>query len=77
MAAKSIFGGLLAQLVIFVAPVSDSHAAAEPPQCVNISPNTTQCVTNGSTQIVTTPARRTFNYGFPWFGWSGLVIGVR
>ncbi len=77
MGAKSIFGVLAALLVGFAAQMLEAPAAADPPRCVNVSPNTTQCFTNGSTQIVTTPPRRSFNYGSPWFGWPGLIIGVR
>jgi hypothetical protein len=77
MAAKSILGALSALLVGIAVPMVDPPAAAEPPRCINISPNTTQCITNGSTQIVTTPPRRAFNYGSPWFGWPGLIIAVR
>ncbi|AWT56420.1 MULTISPECIES: hypothetical protein [Mycolicibacterium] len=58
-------------MALLAAPVS---AAA--PQCTNVSPNTTQCQTNGSTQIVTSPPA--INYG-PWYGWGfglgGIAIG--
>nr|WP_090344881.1 hypothetical protein [Mycolicibacterium malmesburyense]CRL76722.1 hypothetical protein CPGR_04072 [Mycolicibacterium malmesburyense] len=53
-----------------VAPV-----AGAAPECTNISPNTTQCQTNGSSQIVTSPSVQTNPYwGWPWGG--GLVIGL-
>jgi hypothetical protein len=53
-----------------VAPV-----AAAAPECVNIGPTTTQCQTNGSAQIVTSPQQNN-NWGGwgPWGG--GLVIGL-
>lgn len=45
------------------------------PECVNIGPTTTQCQTNGSSQIVTSP-QPINNWGGwgPWGG-GGLVIG--
>ncbi|MBS1691794.1 MAG: hypothetical protein JST91_06185 [Actinobacteria bacterium] len=50
-------------------------AAAATPECTTTAPNTTQCETNGSTQIVTSPP--TFN-NFPWFGYpfGGFLVGV-
>ncbi|OBK74911.1 hypothetical protein [Mycobacterium sp. 1274761.0] len=61
-----------ASAVIAVAPMS---AAA--PQCTNTGPNTTQCETNGSTQIVTSPpANNNYPYwGFPIIGVGGIGIG--
>lgn len=53
---------------IAVAPV-----AAAAPQCTNTGPNTTQCQTNGSAQIVTSPPV-TNNYpywGFPIISFGG------
>ena len=49
--------------------------AAALPKCTNTGPNTTQCQTAGSTQIVTSPPPN----NFPWGGWpwgGGLVIGI-
>ncbi|UXA10664.1 hypothetical protein KXD97_21510 [Mycobacterium sp. SMC-8] len=40
------------------------------PQCVNTAPNTTQCQTNGSSQITTQPGPWTYNYGWPGWGWG-------
>jgi hypothetical protein len=77
MAVKSILCALSALLVVVAGPVTDPPAAAASPRCVNISPDATQCTTNGSTQIVTTPPRRAFDYGFPWLGWPGFVVAVR
>ncbi|KUI20301.1 hypothetical protein AU193_17405 [Mycobacterium sp. GA-1285] len=55
---------------ILVAPV-----AGAAPECTDIGPNTTQCRTNGSSQIVTSPPAQTNPYwGWPWGG--GLVIGL-
>jgi hypothetical protein len=54
---------------IAVAPV-----AAAIPQCTTTAPNTTQCQTNGSTQIVTSPQQNN-NWAWPWFGGGGIVIG--
>ena len=51
--------GVCASVVI--API-----AAAAPVCTNVGPNTTQCQTNGSSQIVTSPPV-TNNYGgWPW-----------
>lgn len=58
-------------LALLIAP--DGAAA---PTCTNTTPTTTQCQTNGSTQIVTSPPA--INYG-PWygpvFGFGGAAIG--
>jgi hypothetical protein len=50
--------------------------AAATPECINTAPNTTQCQTNGSSQIVTSPApiNNWGGYG-PYWGGGGLVIG--
>jgi hypothetical protein len=57
--------------VFAVAPVTSAA-----PECVNVGPTTTQCQTNGSSQIVTSPAPIN-----NWGGWGpywggGLVIGL-
>ena len=52
---------------IALAPVASAQ-----PKCTTTAPNTTQCQTNGSTQIVTSPQQNN-NWGWPWGG--GLVIG--
>ena len=51
-------------------------AASAAPRCVNIGPTTTQCETNGSSQIVTSPQPNN-NWG-GWVPWTrgGLVIGL-
>jgi hypothetical protein len=54
---------------IAMAPV-----ATAAPQCTTVAPNTTQCETNGSAQIVTSPQLQN-NWGWPWWG-GGLVIGI-
>ncbi|MGV0812118.1 hypothetical protein ABQF34_09175 [Mycolicibacterium boenickei] len=58
-------------LALLIAPVGSAA-----PKCTNTGPTTTQCQTNGSTQIVTSPPA--MNYG-PWYGWGfglgGIVIG--
>jgi hypothetical protein len=41
------------------------------PKCINTTPTTTQCQTNGSTQIVTTPPATNFSPGWGW----GLGLG--
>ena len=60
-------GGACAFVVL--APV-----AAAAPECVNIGPTTTQCQTNGSAQIVTSPQPNNNYGGWPYWG-GGLVIG--
>ena len=57
-----------ATAAIAVAPV-----AAGAPQCTNTGPNTTQCETNGSAQIVTSPpANNNYGYwGFPIIAFGG------
>ena len=55
---------------IAIAPV-----AAAAPQCTTTAPNTTQCETNGSTMIVTSPQQNTWYGSWPWWG-GGIVIGL-
>jgi hypothetical protein len=55
---------------IAMAPV-----AAAAPECVTVAPNTTQCETNGSSAIVTSPQLQN-NWGWPWWGGGGIVIGL-
>ena len=50
-------------------------AAAAAPRCVNIGPTTTQCETNGSSQIVTSPQPNN-NWAAGVLGGGGLVIGL-
>jgi hypothetical protein len=81
MARKLVLSSLAAFSLAFSPLLSPAPAAAIPPRCVDTGPNTTQCSTNGSTAIVTSPPRNQFaNFG-PWFGggwgWGGgLVIGI-
>lgn len=79
MARKLVLFSLAASTLTLGLFVSGAPASAIPPRCVDTGPNTTQCSTNGSTAIVTSPPRNQFNnFGFgPWFGWGGgLVIGI-
>ena len=79
MARKLVLTSLAAFSLAFSLLMTPVPAAAIPPRCVDTAPNTTQCSTNGSTAIVTSPPSNRFNnYGFgPWFGWGGgLVIGI-
>jgi hypothetical protein len=57
------------------AAVATAPVAAAAPQCTTVAPNTTQCETNGSTSIVTSPQQNGFYGGWPWWG-GGLVIGI-
>jgi hypothetical protein len=56
-----------------------SPIAAATPECTNTGPNTTQCESNGSTQIVTSPpANNYYPWGYPFiggFGFGGFGIG--
>ncbi len=61
---------MLGLCALVVTPV-----AAATPDCVYVGPTTTQCQTNGSAQIVTSPQPNN-NWG-GWGGWGGgLVIGI-
>ena len=71
MAAKHVIGcagAVLAAAAVFVAPT-----AAAGPQCTQTSPTTTQCETNGSAQIVTSPPN--VNNG-PWSPYGGFGISL-
>lgn len=58
------------------AAVALAPVAAAQPRCTTTAPNTTQCQTNGSAQIVTSPQLQNNWYGgWPWWG-GGLVIGL-
>ncbi|SEH65000.1 hypothetical protein SAMN04489835_2459 [Mycolicibacterium rutilum] len=58
------------------AAIVAAPAAAAAPQCTNIGPNTTQCQTNGSSQIVTSPSVQTSPYwGWPWGGGISISLG--
>jgi hypothetical protein len=56
------------------AAVAFAPIAEATPRCTTTAPNTTQCETNGSAQIVTSPQQNN-NWGWPWGG-GGLVIGI-
>jgi hypothetical protein len=61
---------------VALAPVAD----ADPPDCTQTAPRTTQCRTSGgSAQIVTSPQQRTYNqypwYGYGWGGGWGINLG--
>jgi hypothetical protein len=57
------------------ASLTFAPVAAAAPRCTTTAPNTTQCETNGSAQIVTSPQLQN-NWGWPWWGGGGLVIGI-
>ena len=58
------------------AAVAVAPVAAAQPRCTTTAPYTTQCETNGSTQIVTSPQQNNNYGGWPWWGGGGLVIGI-
>ena len=67
----TLFTAIAACAVIIATPV-----ASAAPECINIGPNTTQCQTNGSSQIVTTPPPISNGGGWgPYWG-GGLIIGL-
>lgn len=58
------------------ASVLFAPVAGAAPECTNTGPTTTQCETNGSSAIVTSPPAMDYNQyygGFPFGG--GFVIG--
>jgi hypothetical protein len=59
---------------VVCAAVTMAPVAAATPQCTNVGPNTTQCQTNGSSQIITSPPVNNWYGGWPWGG--GIVIGL-
>jgi hypothetical protein len=54
--------------------LSFAPSAQARPECTQTGPNTTQCTTNGSSQITTSPpAMQGPNYGgWPVFGFGGF-----
>jgi hypothetical protein len=71
--ARVLLGAAAVAAAVAVAPV-----AAAAPQCTNTGPNTTQCETNGSAQIVTSPpANNNYGYwGYPIIGFGGWGFGI-
>lgn len=57
---------LAVSATLVVAPV-----AAAGPKCTKTGPTTTQCETNGSAQIVTSPP----NFNNNWYPYGGFGIG--
>jgi hypothetical protein len=56
------------------AALATTPVATAAPKCTTVAPNTTQCETNGSAQIVTSPQLQNNYGGWPWGG--GLIIGI-
>jgi hypothetical protein len=65
----TLFAAAGACAAIAMAPV-----AAAAPRCTTVAPNTTQCETNGSAAITTSPQLQNNYGGWPWGG--GLIIGI-
>lgn len=61
--------------IIAIGLVAPTAAAA--PQCIDVGPNTTQCQTNGSAQIVTSPSVTNNNWGWPYGGFVISLGGFR
>lgn len=55
------------------AAVLSAPVAAAAPQCTKTGPNTTQCSTNGSSQIVTSPPAQNFG---PWYPYGGFGLNL-
>jgi hypothetical protein len=57
--------------------IAAAPIAAAAPQCTYTGPNTTQCQTNGSAQIVTSPPANNYYpyWGFPIIAFGGGGIG--
>jgi hypothetical protein len=68
----TVYAIAAATFALVVAPTAPAR-----PVCTQTGPNTTQCTTNGSSQITTSPpAMQGPNYsGWPYFGFGG--IGLR
>ncbi|BBY82029.1 hypothetical protein H7I53_10375 [Mycolicibacterium pulveris] len=66
--AAALFAGTAA-----IASVAMAPTAAAAPRCVDVGPNTTQCQTNGSAQIVTSPTVTDEIWGWPY---GGFVIAI-
>lgn len=77
MSTKSRYATTFLAAAGVSAAIAVSPVAAASPQCVNTGPNTTQCETNGSAQIVTSPpANNNYGYwGFPIIGFGGWGLG--
>ncbi|WP_286143102.1 hypothetical protein [Mycobacterium sp. GA-0227b] len=65
-----VFAAAAVGMCTLVAP-----AATAAPECVDIAPNTTQCDTNGSSQIVTSPSVQTGPYR--GWAWGPVIVGGR
>jgi hypothetical protein len=71
MRIKSCYLTMLLAATAAGAAIATAPIAAAAPKCTNTGPNTTQCETNGSAQIVTSPPPNN-NYGYWGFP---IVIG--
>ncbi|MFN8225467.1 MAG: hypothetical protein U0R18_01930 [Mycobacterium sp.] len=76
MATKSIVEAASAMALGIGILLSASPANALP-RCVNTSNYTTQCESNGNSQITTFPGPSAYNSGWPgWgWGWGGFGFG--
>jgi hypothetical protein len=54
------------------ASLASAPLAPAAPNCTSTGPNTTQCQTNGSSQIVTSPPANNYWGGWPF--WSGGLV---
>lgn len=65
--------GIFCAAALLAATVMSAPVAAAAPQCTQTGPTTTQCETNGSAQIVTSPPN--VNNG-PWYPYGGFGISL-
>jgi hypothetical protein len=76
MRSNNRYFALLFAVAAIGASLTFAPAATAAPNCTSTGPNTTQCQTNGSSQIVTSPPV-TNNYWGGWPFWAGgLVINL-
>jgi hypothetical protein len=76
MSALRPSAAVFAATAICLSVAAAAPAAAVPPQCTNTGPTTTQCQTNGSTQINTSPGvNNNYPFGWPFWG-SGISMSL-
>jgi len=71
---RSVLAGQLTAALCVAGFSMAPTAAAAPPQCTDVAPNTTMCRTPGHTQITTSPDQAMTN-PYPGWGFGGIGIG--
>ncbi|ALI25169.1 MULTISPECIES: hypothetical protein [Mycolicibacterium] len=73
---SNTFRGLAALPAVLALAILTAPLGSAAPRCTTTSPHTTQCQTNGSTAIVTSPpALNTGPWYGPVFGFGGMGVG--